>query len=190
MPKKDSEQGDLPRQGDSDTNFYIVGIGASAGGLEALEQIFQAMPADIGMAFVIVQHLSPDFKSLMDELLARYTRMAIYRVENGMEVQPNAIYLLPPKREMIISNGKLLLTEKDASQILSLPIDHFFRSLAQDAQLLGRNTTGGGGQLLRHASDELLRRGRCVRGFPRYGPRAKAERRSECFPGLFHGLRR
>ncbi|TWU32046.1 Chemotaxis response regulator protein-glutamate methylesterase of group 3 operon [Novipirellula artificiosorum] len=69
----------------------------------------------------------------MDELLARHTQMPIYRVEDGMVVEPNSLYLIPPKQEMIIADGKLLLTEKDSKQALSLPIDHFFRSLAQDA---------------------------------------------------------
>lgn len=111
---------------------HIVGVGASAGGLEALERMFQNMPADTGMAFVIVQHLSPDFKSLMDELLARWTSLPIHRVQDGMEVEANSIYLLPPRKEMIISAGKLLLTDKDPDQGLSLPIDHFLRSLAQE----------------------------------------------------------
>jgi two-component system CheB/CheR fusion protein len=113
--------------------MHVVGIGASAGGLEALERLFKVMPADTGLAFIIIQHLSPDFKSLMDELLARYTRMPIHRVEDGMAIEANAIYLMPPKKEMIISGGRLLLTDKDPQQDLSLPIDHFFRSLAQDA---------------------------------------------------------
>ncbi len=111
---------------------HIVGVGASAGGLEALERMFQNMPTETGMAFVIVQHLSPDFKSLMDELLARWTSLPIHRVQNGMEVEANSIYLLPPRKEMIISAGKLLLTDKDPEHGLSLPIDHFLRSLAQD----------------------------------------------------------
>ena len=113
--------------------FYIVGVGASAGGLEALEKFFDNMRPDSGMAFVVIQHLSPDFKSLMDELLRRHTAMAIHRVEDGMVVEPNAIYLIPPKKDMIISGGRLLLTDKDPSQGFSLPIDTFFRSLAQDA---------------------------------------------------------
>ena len=121
-----------PASAEADDRFYIAGVGASAGGLEALEAMFQAMPVDSGMAFVIVQHLSPDFKSLMVELLARHTQMPIHRVQDGMTVQPNSLYLIPPKQDMIISDGKLLLTEKDSSQSLSLPIDHFFRSLAQD----------------------------------------------------------
>lgn len=110
----------------------VVGVGASAGGLEALEAFFAAMPEDTGLAFVVIQHLSPDFKSVMDELLARHTRLRIYRVEDGMAVEPNAIYLIPPKKEMIISGGKLLLSDKDPEQGLTLPIDIFFRSLAQD----------------------------------------------------------
>jgi len=118
---------------DSQTKtLFVAGVGASAGGLEALERFFRSTPADTGIAFVVIQHLSPDFKSLMDELLARYTKMPIHRVEDGMVVQPNCIYLIPPKKEMIISGGKLLLTDKDPQQDLSLPIDHFFRSLAQD----------------------------------------------------------
>jgi two-component system CheB/CheR fusion protein len=112
--------------------LIVAGIGASAGGLEALERLFRSMPADSGVAFVVIQHLSPDFKSLMDELLARHTKMPIHRVEDGMKVEPNSIYLIPPKKDMIISGGKLLLTDKDPDQDLSLPIDHFFRSLAQD----------------------------------------------------------
>lgn len=116
---------------DSD-GLAVVGIGASAGGLEALERLFARMPSDSGMAFVVIQHLSPDFRSLMDELLARHTDIPIIRVENGMVAAPNAIYLMPPKTEMIISGGKLLLTEKEPSNSLSLPIDLFFRSLAED----------------------------------------------------------
>lgn len=112
--------------------FHIVGVGASAGGLEALELMFKMIPDDSGMAFVIVQHLSPDFKSLMDELLARHTKMHINRVVDGMVVEPNSLYLIPPKQDMVISDGKLFLTEKDTSQSLSLPIDHFLRTLAQD----------------------------------------------------------
>jgi two-component system CheB/CheR fusion protein len=112
---------------------YIVGIGASAGGLEALERFFEHMPPDTGMAFVVVQHLSPDFKSVMDELLARKTTIPVLRVEHSMEVEADKIYLIPPKKDMIIANGRLLLTDKDPKQVVTLPIDHFFRSLAREA---------------------------------------------------------
>lgn len=117
---------------EANAGFFVVGLGASAGGLEALEQFFDNVRADCGMAFVVIQHLSPDFKSLMDELLRRHTEMAIHRVENGMLVEPNSIYLIPPRKEMIISEGRLLLTDKDPSHGLTLPIDTFLRSLAQD----------------------------------------------------------
>jgi two-component system CheB/CheR fusion protein len=112
----------------------LVGIGASAGGLEALEAFFQRMPSDTGMAFIVVQHLSPDFKSLMSELLSRHTEMPIYRVRDGMRLEANSVYLIPPKKEMLVSNGVFLLTDKDPQQSLALPIDVFFRSLAQDAK--------------------------------------------------------
>lgn len=114
--------------------MFIVGVGASAGGLEALERLFANVPPDTGMAFVVVQHLSPDFRSLMDELLARWTPMKIHRVTNGIEVEPNSIYLIPPKKEMVISQGRLLLEDKDPEHVLSLPIDHFLKSLATERQ--------------------------------------------------------
>src|SRR6185436_13788827 len=80
----------------------IVGIGASAGGLESLEHLFGALPADTGMAFIVVQHLSPDFRSLMDELIARHSEMPVLVASDGMPVQANHIYLMPPRKEMII----------------------------------------------------------------------------------------
>lgn len=112
--------------------LYVVGIGASAGGLEALEHFFDNVPRKTGMAFVVVQHLSPDFRSLMDEILARRTPLPISLVEDSMFVEGDHIYLIPPKKEMIISGGRLLLSERDRDQELTLPIDVFFRSLAQD----------------------------------------------------------
>src|SRR5689334_6161414 len=114
------------------TKGRIVGIGASAGGLESLEQLFSALPADTGMAFVVVQHLSPDFRSMMDELIGRYSTMPVVLAESGMAVEPNHIYLLPPRKEMIIRDKHLVLTDKEPNTF-SLPIDTFFRSLAHDA---------------------------------------------------------
>ena len=112
--------------------YPIVGIGASAGGLEALESFFKEMPSDSGMAFVVIQHLSPDYKSLMNELLARHTRMSIYPAENNMWVKPNCIYLIPPRKSMTIQNRHLQLADLDPKPGISLPIDIFFRSLAAD----------------------------------------------------------
>ena len=111
----------------------VVGVGASAGGLEALERLFEHMPADTGMAFIVVQHLSPDFKSLTNDILARRTRLPIRVVEDAMPIQPDSIYLIPPRKDMIVRGGRLLLTDKDLDQLVALPIDHFFRSLAQEA---------------------------------------------------------
>ena len=110
----------------------IVGIGASAGGLESLENLFAEMPPDTGMAFVVVQHLSPDFRSLMDELIARHSDMPVRLADDGVLVEANHVYLMPPRKEMIIRDRRLILTDKDPSQGLTLPIDQFFRSLAQD----------------------------------------------------------
>lgn len=112
---------------------YTVGVSASAGGLEALERLFQSMPDDTGMAFVVVQHLSPDFKSLMNELLSRWTKMPICTAVNDTFVEANHIYLMPPKTEMIISDGRLLLSSGERKNELRLPIDLFFRSLARDS---------------------------------------------------------
>ena len=113
--------------------FPIVAIGASAGGLYALEQFFDAMPPDSGMAFVVIQHLSPDFKSLMDDILARRTQMPIKRVVNGMAVEPDTVYLIPPKCQMTIAGGLLYLRDKAPQPFFELPIDIFLQSLADEA---------------------------------------------------------
>jgi two-component system CheB/CheR fusion protein len=110
----------------------IVGIGASAGGLDALERFFDNLPKATGMAFVVIQHLSPDFRSMMDELLARHTDLPVQLVKDHMPVEADCVYLIPPGKEMIITGGRLLLSERDKQQELTLPIDVFFRSLAQD----------------------------------------------------------
>ena len=112
----------------------VVGIGASAGGLAAFEAFFSGMPADIdpGMAFVLVQHLAPDHKSILTELVQRYTRMQVFEVEDGMQLQPNCAYIIPPNHDMAFLNGTLQLLEPTAPRGQRLPIDHFFRSLADD----------------------------------------------------------
>lgn len=115
-----------------DKSFTIVGIGASAGGLEAFEQFFTHMPSDSGMAFILVSHLDPTHKSILGDLLQRYTNMAIFQVEDGMVVEPNCLYLIPPNRDMSILHGSLQLFEPAVSQGIRHPIDFFFRSLAED----------------------------------------------------------
>jgi two-component system CheB/CheR fusion protein len=116
------------------TRFPIIGIGASAGGLAAFEAFFSGMPAEreIGMAFVLVQHLAPDHKSMLVELVRRCTRMAVLEVEDGMRVLPNSAYIIPPNRDMALLNGALQLLEPVAARGPRLSIDFFFRSLAQD----------------------------------------------------------
>jgi two-component system, chemotaxis family, CheB/CheR fusion protein len=112
----------------------VVGIGASAGGLAAFEAFFSGMPpgTDPGMAFVLVQHLAPDHKSILSELVKRYTRMDVFQVVDGMAVKPNCAYIIPPNRDMAFVSGRLQLLEPGAPRGQRLPIDFFFRSLAQD----------------------------------------------------------
>ena len=114
--------------------FPVVGIGASAGGLAAFEAFFSGMPAaaDPGMAFVLVQHLAPDHKSILSDLIRRYTRMQVFEVEDGMVVRPNCAYIIPPNCDMAFLNGALQLLEPAAPRGQRLPIDFFFRSLAHD----------------------------------------------------------
>jgi two-component system, chemotaxis family, CheB/CheR fusion protein len=131
LPDTEAQRGPSNGKG-GERGFRIVGIGASAGGLESLEQFFGAMPPDSGMAFVVVQHLSPDFKTLMAELLARYSDMIITLAVDGELVEPNHVYLLPPGKELEIKRGRLLLSAKEP-RVLPQPIDLFFRSLAADA---------------------------------------------------------
>jgi two-component system CheB/CheR fusion protein len=112
---------------------HIVGIGASAGGLEAIEAFFKAMPPQSGVAFVVIQHLSPDHKSLMAELLSKRTRMPVHRAEDGMQVEPNAVYLIPPNKNLRLFHNRIILSEQDRdARGINLPIDIFFRSLAED----------------------------------------------------------
>ncbi|MBC7683547.1 MAG: PAS domain-containing protein [Ferruginibacter sp.] len=114
--------------------FPIVGIGASAGGLAAFEAFFSGMPADRdpGMAFVLVQHLAPDHSSILTSLVQRNTRMQVREVQDGMVVQVNCVYIIPPNRDMAFLNGSLHLLEPTAPRGHRLPIDYLFRSLAQD----------------------------------------------------------
>ncbi len=110
----------------------VVGIGASAGGLEALEVFFSAAPADSGMAFVVVTHLDPDHTSLLPELIGRKTVMPVQQVEDGIKVAANQVFVIPPNKEMALLNGHLQLLDMTRPRGVNLPIDTFLRSLAQD----------------------------------------------------------
>jgi two-component system CheB/CheR fusion protein len=116
------------------TPFPIVGVGASAGGLAAFEALFSGMPKgkDLDMAFLFMQHLSPDHKSSLAELLGKYTHMNVCEVEDGMQVKVNCVYIIPPGYDMALLNGVLHLFEPPHNRSLRLPIDFFFRSLSQD----------------------------------------------------------
>ncbi|MCX6237894.1 MAG: PAS domain-containing protein [Bacteroidia bacterium] len=114
--------------------FPIVGLGASAGGLEALEQFFGNMPKDNGMAFVVIQHLDPTHVGIMPELLQRITLMKVIQASDRLKVKPNCVYVIPPNKSMSLLKGALYLFDPVESRGLRLPIDIFFRSLADDRQ--------------------------------------------------------
>lgn len=116
----------------SKSTFPIVGIGASAGGLEALEQFFENMPENNGMAFVVIQHLDPDHVGIMPELLQRITPMKVLQATDDLKVKPNSVYVIPPNKSMSLLNDALHLFDPVETRGLRLPIDIFFRSLADD----------------------------------------------------------
>lgn len=113
-------------------NNYVVGIGASAGGLDALQEFFDNIPTNTGMAFCVVQHLSPDFKSLMNELLGRHSKLKIATVLDGEKIEPNRIYLNPNHCSIIIKDGEFKYIPKEPKGNINLPIDLFFHSLAKE----------------------------------------------------------
>jgi len=116
----------------TDTPFPVVGIAASAGGLEAFTELFRHLPTDTGMAFVLIQHLSPDHESLLSEILGRVTTMPVRQVQDQMRVEPNAVYVIPPNAQMTLVDGILRLAPRQKSDGKYLPADIFFESLATD----------------------------------------------------------
>ena len=111
---------------------FVVGIGASAGGLDVIQQLFDNIPDNTGLSFIIIQHLSPDFKSLMPELLAKHTKMQIFTAEDKQELKPNCIYLNPRNKNLHIKDSRLFLLDKGPKQNLNLPIDIFFHTLGEE----------------------------------------------------------
>ncbi|MFC6998885.1 chemotaxis protein CheB [Rufibacter roseus] len=121
------------------TDHYLVGIGASAGGLEAIHKLFDHFPSNSSFSFVIIQHLSPDHKSLMAGLLSKHTQMKVREAEDNMVTQPNCVYLLPSGKQLTISNGRLHLVDQVRNREPNFAIDVFFESMAKD---LGRYAIG------------------------------------------------
>ena len=113
-------------------DLFVVGIGASAGGLDAIQQLFDTIPDDTGMAFIVIQHLSPDFKSLMPELLAKHTKMKIFTAEDKQTIKPNCIYLNQRNKNLHIKGQQLFLLDKGPKHNLNLPIDIFFHTLGEE----------------------------------------------------------
>ena len=110
---------------------WIVGIGASAGGLAALEILFDLMPVDTGAAFVVIQHLAPEHQSLTSEILARHTSMTTIEAQQGMAIEPNHVYTIPPNVYLTVKDGVFDLGEVQPRHGLRMPIDAFFASLGE-----------------------------------------------------------
>ena len=115
-----------------DEPLYIIGMGGSAGSLEAFDEFFRNMPTDTGLAFVLVSHLDPTHKGIMPELLQRITTMKVQQAKDGMKVRPNHVYIIPPNKDMSIMHGTLQLLVPSRPRGQRLPIDFFFRHLALD----------------------------------------------------------
>ncbi len=130
--KKELESGEQEKQLKKSISFPIVGIGASAGGLETLNVFFSSMPPDSNIAFVIIQHLSPSHKSIMASLLEKQTQMVVREIEDGTKLLANHVYLNPPGKNVAIFNRSLHLLEPIKSSSINMPIDFFFRSLSED----------------------------------------------------------
>lgn len=129
--KKEKETSSLSTSS-SENSFYVVGIGASAGGLDALERFFKNMPEKSGMAFIVVSHLDPNHVSIMPELIQKSTKMKIFQAQDGMKVEPDKVYVAPSKRDLAILHGTIQLIEPPETHGFRLPIDFFFKSLSAD----------------------------------------------------------
>ena len=142
-----------------DESFPIVGIGASAGGLEAFTQLLRELPSDVNMALVLVQHLDPTYKSMLTELLSRTTSLTVLEVTDGVRVKPRHVYVIPPNTAMTISERVLHLTARVEVEGKHMPIDHFLLSLAKDQKsraigVILSGTSMDGIQGLRAIKDE------------------------------------
>ncbi|MBE9186240.1 PAS domain-containing protein [Microcoleus sp. LEGE 07076] len=131
-PEFASAAPDSQQLAETDAPFPIVGIAASAGGLEAFTELLSHLPVDTGMAFVLIQHLAPDHKSLLTEILARQTKMPVSEVKDGMAIEPNQVYIIPPNTKMVLCKGVLQLSPREKIYGKYMPGDAFFTSLAMD----------------------------------------------------------
>src|SRR5207302_8342308 len=112
--------------------FPIVGVGASAGGLEAFTQLLKALPVNTGMAFILIQHLDPAHSSMLTQALAKTTAMKVLEAQNGLRVEPDHVYVIPPHADVILSGDVLKLVDRPPAPRQHLPIDRFLRSLAHE----------------------------------------------------------
>ncbi|MEG4517542.1 MULTISPECIES: chemotaxis protein CheB [unclassified Microcoleus] len=150
-PKKSQPKADRDAEGKQHNNpnelFPVVGIGASAGGLEAFKQLLSHLPIDTGMAFVIIQHMLPTQESVLSEILARSTQMPVHEVTEGMPIGPNQVYVIPPNVSMIIDRGVLKLTPRGRTKGVFMSVDTFLVSLAAERgnQAIGVVLSGGDG---------------------------------------------
>jgi two-component system, chemotaxis family, CheB/CheR fusion protein len=128
IPQMNEEPAQLPDYG----VCPVVGIGASAGGLEAATQMLKALPPRTGMAYVLVQHLDPSHESMLADLLAPHTSMPVQQAAQGTKVEPDHVYIIPPNARMAIRAGTLELSPRTEDRARNLPIDYFFSSLAED----------------------------------------------------------
>jgi len=156
MQAKDPHFSQSPR-----SPALIVGIGASAGGLAALERTFRALPADLGASYIVIVHLSPNAKSMMAELIGRHTRMKVTTVESGIPIEPNRVYVIPPDHNVLVRDGRLVLAHQDRSpgHGALYPIDIFFESLANEARsravaIILSGTGSDGSRGIRHIRDQ------------------------------------
>ena len=143
---------------------HVVGIGASAGGIEALQTFFESLSHNEHLAYVVIQHLSPHFRSLMVEILSKHTSLQVVAIKEGMTIQANHVYVAPPGKTVSIFHGKLFVTEQDRTAGFLFPIDSFFESLAEDYQdksigiiLSGTGSDGThGGRMIKEAGGLLI----------------------------------
>ena len=128
----DGEVEQVDSRKNADRPRYIVGIGASAGGLEALNALIGALPSDLGLCYVVVQHLSPTYRSMLVQLLGRETTIEVKEIEDGAEPRPDAVFITPPNRNLILQAGMFRLTEPDTPALPKPSINSFFHSLAEE----------------------------------------------------------